>query len=436
MKVVHFLPWASPASRGGTEVFLMRLARSQSRAGYQVHIICPNTRESFDEETLEGVPVTYFPFPYGTSLASFLAGRAPHPTTADFAGLVRKLDPDILHLHGMYPHFLPAFERLDEKYRGRIVLTIHLVNVTCAKQTLIDRWNGPCAGKVEFAACSTCIASGPAASQMARLANQLTIPVNARAYRRFGTAITPLLTPAQRRVDAQVRVVDFLRAHAHIDVLSPWFRPILDLNGFAPDRISGFDNPLFDRRSFCAAPARKQDPLRFLFVGRLTEQKGIGLVLEALALLEPLKDRFSIDFVGRAEDEWARRIEALRARGLRLEVRGEVAPGEMAAHYRANDYLLFASLSGEMLPLAVQEALANDLPVVGADLPATRPLVHDGVNGFRFPANDSAALGELMRALIEGSKGMGFRYTGPRELDGARHDHYDRLYRKVRHGRP
>lgn len=414
----------------------MNLARSQSRAGYTVHIICPNTRESFHEETIEGVPVTYFPFPYGTSLASFLAGRAPHPTSADFAGLVARLDPDILHLHGMYPHFLPAFEALGDACRERLVLTVHLVNVFCAKQTLIDRWNGPCAGKVEFAECSTCISSGPAASRTARVANRLTIAVNEIAYRRFGTAATPVLTPAQRRVDAQVRVVDFLRAHAHIDVLSPWFRPVLALNGFAPDRISGFDNPLFERRNFSAAPARPEGPVRFLFVGRLTEQKGIGLILDALALLEPLRDRFSIGFVGRAEDEWARRIEALRARGFRLDMKGEAAHGEMQAHYRASDYLLFASLSGEMLPLAVQEALANDLPVVGADLPATRPLVHDGVNGLLFPANDSRALGELMRTLIEGRKGIGFRYTGPRELDGARHDHYDRLYRKVRHGRP
>lgn len=436
MKVLHFLPWYSPHVRGGTEVFLMDLARSQSRAGYEVHIICPNTRESFHQETIEGVPVTYFPFPYGLGLPSFLEGRTAHPTCADFADLVRRLDPDVLHLHGIYPHFLQSFERLDDEYRGRLILTVHLVNVICAKQTLIDRWNGPCAGKVDFAACSTCIASSPAASRTSRVANRLTIAVNEFAYRSLGTAATPLLTPAQRRVDAQVRVVDFLRAHARIDVLSPWFRRVLAVNGFAPDRISGFDNPLFDRRNFSATRARLEGPVRFLFVGRLTQQKGIGLILDALAVLEPLKERFSIAFVGRAEDEWARRVDAMRAHGFRLELRGEATHGDMHAHYRANDYLLFASLSGEMLPQAVQEALVNDLPVVGADLPATRALVHDDINGILFPAGDSGALGDLMRGLIEGRKGMGVRYTGPRDLEGARHDHYDRLYRKIRHGRP
>lgn len=436
MKIVHFLPFFSPHTKGGTEIFLLGLAKSQIDNGHEIQILCPNMKEETASDLVEGIRVTYFPFPYGEADPRFLAGLHPHRTCAAFAEIVGRIDPDVIHLHGLYSHFLKYFETIEGRSKPRLVVTVHLVNVVCPNQTLIDYGGRYCAGEVSFAVCSTCVSSGSTSSAANRLVNRLTIPVNGFLMEHFGLHRCAELIPGQRRVGSQIRVLDFLRGNAFIDVLNPWFYEVFARNGFPAARLGYFESPFFEAANYIAEtpPPLAQEPVRFLFVGRLSLQKGVGLLLETLQLLGDLKARFSVTLIGNQTDPaLADAIQRLRQDGYALTLVGEVDNAAMPTHYRASDYLLFPSLkgSGDMLPLVIQEALENNLAVVSSDVPAVRALIRDRVNGYLFGAEDKGAFHAVLREIILGHRAVKFRYQSKADRVAARYAYYDAVY----HGR-
>jgi glycosyltransferase involved in cell wall biosynthesis len=54
----------------------------------------------------------------------------------------------------------------------------------------------------------------------------------------------------------------------------------------------------------------------------------------------------------------------------------------------------------EGLPRSTQEVMAMGKPVITTDVPGCRETVEHGVNGFKVPVRDSAALAEVMLTFI------------------------------------
>jgi len=436
MKILHFLPFFSLHTKGGTEIFLLNLARSQIENGHEVQIICPNLREEVGFDRKDAIPVTYFPFPYGDTNKDFLSGIRAHRSCAAFSTIVDGINPDVIHLHGLYPHFLKYFETIQEKSKRKLILTVHLVNMVCPNQALVNYRNEYCEGKVDFETCSTCISSTRAISKVNHLVNRLTIPVNSILSKRFGVNGCISHIPSQRRVDSQIRVLDFLRNNVWIDVLNPWFYEVFALNGFSTQRLSYFDSPIFEASNFSTDSSSSigRARVRFLFVGRLSVQKGVDLLIQTVELLEQFKDRFSVTFVGKQADlELIGGIHRLIHKGFALTLAGEIENEAMPLHYHANDFLLFPSLRGgsEMLPLVIQEALENDLAIVSSDIPAARALIKDGINGYLFSADDKYDFCTILREIIEGRRSVKFRYDRRSEGDARKYDYYDAIYKKV-----
>lgn len=432
------MPFFSVRDKGGTELFLLSLARSQVAAGHQVKIVCPNTKEEVGFDAIDGISITYFPFPYGDANARFLSGIESHRTCDAFRSLVEEIDPEIIHMHGFYPHFLKHFEALGNRSTRKLLLTVHLVNMLCPNQTLVNWRDEPCDGLVDFARCSTCISSDPAGTTrrriVRRVAHALTIPINAALYRAFSAKAFATHTPSQSRVAAQIRTLNFLRENAWIDLLNPWFHAVFARNGFSPRRLSYFHSPVFDPANFLSRPVIRQANARvkFLFVGRLSPQKGIRLLIQTLKRLGPFKDRFVISLVGRHTDAGlVEEIRQLARQGYRLALLGEMENRDIPSLYRNSDYLLFPSAknSGDMLPLVIQEALENNLPVVSSDIPSAMTMIHEGVNGYLFSADDPISFEQVLREIIDGKKALQFEYRGT-PLDGkGKYAYYDHLYR-------
>lgn len=105
--------------------------------------------------------------------------------------------------------------------------------------------------------------------------------------------------------------------------------------------------------------ARRRDPVpprNILFVGRFVQKKG----LEVLRHIIPELPETRWTFCGRGDiDPTAWALPNLR-------VAGHLDAGELAAEYTKADLLVLPSV-GEGLPLVVQEALAQGLPVLASD---------------------------------------------------------------------
>ena len=138
-----------------------------------------------------------------------------------------------------------------------------------------------------------------------------------------------------------------------------------------------------------ADPAR-DGPLRLLFVGQLSQRKGLSYLLEALRRLPPGSCRATL--VGPLVAEPA----ALAPYAGLFEHRPAVPHHEVHGLFAAADLFVYPSLH-EGSALAIYEALASGLPVVCT--PASGSVVQEGVEGLLVPPADAEALAAAIVAL-------------------------------------
>lgn len=174
----------------------------------------------------------------------------------------------------------------------------------------------------------------------------------------------------------------------------------------------------------------------FLFVGRLNRQKGIAMLLEALAATTPAA---SLDVAGDGEDREA--LEA-RSRALGLDTRvrwhGVRSQEQLVGLYRSATAVVIPS-EAEGLGLVAVEAHLCGTPVIAFRSGGLTDVVEDGRTGVLTPPGDSRALAAAMTALLaRDDHGAGLGAAG-RAAALARYSpdvvasHYASIYEGARH---
>lgn len=170
----------------------------------------------------------------------------------------------------------------------------------------------------------------------------------------------------------------------------------------APVVYHGIDLSRFPVQRFPSEePAR-----RLLFAGRLTPEKGVHTVLEALALLQQdeVGRDLTLDVVGPdADPKYAQQLrQRAAADDLRAAVRfhPQVSRAEMPALYREHDVLLFPSEWEEPFALTLLEAMASGSPVVGTVTGGSKEILEEDVTGLVFDKGDAAGLARQVRRMV------------------------------------
>jgi glycosyltransferase involved in cell wall biosynthesis len=154
------------------------------------------------------------------------------------------------------------------------------------------------------------------------------------------------------------------------------------------------------------ATPRPEDRVRFLFVGRLSTQKGISYLVEAIALAhDALRGRAAIVVVG---EDYSPLQERMRAHALDdvVTFRGWLSREDLAECYAEASVFILPSLD-EGRSQAALEAMACGLAMIATDIEGNAGMVEEGVNGFVVPPRDAAALAKALVAMID---------RGPRQL--------------------
>jgi colanic acid/amylovoran biosynthesis glycosyltransferase len=139
---------------------------------------------------------------------------------------------------------------------------------------------------------------------------------------------------------------------------------------------------------------------RLVCVGRLCEQKGQILLVEAVAILKARGVYCEIVFGGdgpmRAEIEAAIASAGL---GDRIVIRGWISAAAVRAEIEAARALVLPSFA-EGLPVVIMEAMALERPVVSTLVAGIPELVRPGETGWLVPAGDAQALALALEAAI------------------------------------
>ena len=171
---------------------------------------------------------------------------------------------------------------------------------------------------------------------------------------------------------------------------------------------------------------------RLLFVGRLNAQKGIEVLLRAMA---EIRHDVALDVVGTGDDAAAlRTLASSLGIGDRITWHGSLPQHELAPFYRRATALVVPSRD-EGLGLVAVEAQLCETPVIGFDSGGLRDIIDDGKTGVLVrdftPSSLARAIDQLLdnavRAIELGKAGRlaALRVFAPEAVA----ENYARIYR-------
>jgi len=150
---------------------------------------------------------------------------------------------------------------------------------------------------------------------------------------------------------------------------------------------------------FHRGDARDED--RLLFVGKLSEQKGLARLLTAMTMMRT-RPKLTVVGAGRLDDTALREQASTLGLDERIEWLPILSQADLAVQYRRAAVHVIPALD-EGLGLTAVESLLSETPVVGFDSGGLPDIVRDGETGRLVPAGDEPALASALDQLMSDS---------------------------------
>jgi glycosyltransferase involved in cell wall biosynthesis len=162
-----------------------------------------------------------------------------------------------------------------------------------------------------------------------------------------------------------------------------------------------------DVREFRPSYISDAHEARIIFIGRLSDDKGIFELLKATSLLLDEGRALLVDILGVGEtDDEERVVQRFASRaGLdAIALFHGVKTGPEKARLLAAATLFVLPSKLEVFPLALLEAYASGLPAVCARVGAVPEILKEGENGFLVQPGDTVALADCVRRILDDEK--------------------------------
>lgn len=143
-------------------------------------------------------------------------------------------------------------------------------------------------------------------------------------------------------------------------------------------------------------PANREAPKRFLFVGRMDEDKGFRYLVPAFSRAREIARGIVLDICGSGDPG---RIPELRPPPPGATARGSVTDAELDTRYAECFAFVLPSLH-EGYPLTLLEACSYGKPVIATSVGSIPELFADRECAILVPPADSAALESAMLAML------------------------------------
>ncbi|MBE3088788.1 MAG: glycosyltransferase family 4 protein [Actinobacteria bacterium] len=165
--------------------------------------------------------------------------------------------------------------------------------------------------------------------------------------------------------------------------------------------IAVIDNPIsyevFDNINYCRNDNRNEKV--FLFIGRLSTEKGVDLLFEAIKEVNA-----KLIIIGDGELEGICREFSEKMGKERIELLGWQDEKAIVNEMKKSDALILPSKVMETSGLVVMEAARFYLPSIVADHGGPAYYIKDGINGLCFQAGNAGSLVEAMKKIINDNR--------------------------------
>lgn len=391
-----------PDQCGGTEVYVAALCRELSAMGVQNTVAAPGEKAAAYAH--EGIQVRRFGIDPQPTFESINV-RGDEVAARSFAGVLDEVKPDAIHFHAHSPavsmHLLKEARR-----RGlKTIFTYHTPTASCRRGTLMRWGTESCEGEMRDTLCAACHLHSLSLPRPLAWASVMLSPVTqicseampSQARWQFPLRSQPLT--AQRH--SQVR--QWFAGMDRIIALCGWTEHLLQLNGVPRFKVRKVRHGLTQSPSVpegARSPSARAVP-KLIFLGRLDPNKGVHLILDALALCPDLKleiDLYTV--IDAVPGPYVRSILERLNHEKRARVCAPVKASEVIETLKGYDGLLVPSQWMETGPLVVLEAFAAGVPVVGSDLGGIAEWVTHERDGLLVTENSASGWAQALRRLV------------------------------------
>jgi glycosyltransferase involved in cell wall biosynthesis len=279
---------------------------------------------------------------------------------------IRSCQPDIIHVHNFSPLVSPSVFFVASEWRIPVVLTLHNFRLLCPSGTLFH---------------------------------------NNAIYERSIHSLFPweaVRKGVYRNSSFQTAVLAGVTA-AH-NIVGTWRNKVqryIALTAFAKDKFvnSRLRIPaekLVVKPNFvenCGTGEKTRQDF-FLYVGRLSEEKGLRTLLNSA-----INSRFNLVIIG--DGPLRTLVEQETSTNHRLRYLGFQDTETVASYLKASRALIFPSVWYEGFPMVILEALSTGTLVIASRLGAMKEIVQDHVNGLLFEPGNSADLAAKISEVQE-----------------------------------
>ncbi|MBQ3809005.1 MAG: glycosyltransferase family 4 protein [Kiritimatiellae bacterium] len=331
--------------------------------------------------------------------------------------IIRREKPDVMHCHNTFPLISPSIYWAAAREGVPVVQTLHNYRLACLNGYLFRD------GHV----CEKCLGRTPWCGLRRRcyrgsLGGSLSLFAMLLVHRLLGTY--------RRKVTRYIALTDFAR-DKFVSAGLPAGKLVVKPNAFAA--ASGKRVGLPGSRDLGISGSRSKNPgiresenpesLRVVYLGRLSPEKGVDVLLRAWALLTKegrdaptarpsqapggpgaadhsslVTRHSSLVIVGDGPERVA--LEGLAGDGASVRFLGALPRDAALAELSSASLLVFPSLWYEQFAITPLEAMALGVPVLASDVARAGTILEDAVSGRFFRAGDPAALAAALRELL------------------------------------
>ena len=281
--------------------------------------------------------------------------------------LLAKIWVDVAHVHNIYARLTTSSLDALRQKSIPVVMTLHDYKVICPNYKLMHH------GKI----CEDCNGNGYYHAILNRCHKESLIASTIYAFEsyynyifnKYRKNVTYFISPSRF---LKKKLVEFGWPESRI-VYIPNF---LSVDGVEPNFTPGN---------------------YFLYLGRLSIEKGIGTLIQAFLKLTHIDIKLKIAGEGTMEH----RLRKQAASDPRISFLGYLTGKPLEEITKKALAVVVPSEWYENAPLSVLEAMAFGKPVIGAQIGGIPEMIDSGQNGFLFKSGDAQELTKTMRTVVD-----------------------------------
>lgn len=274
--------------------------------------------------------------------------------------IINNENPDLVHIHNLYPIISPAILPEIKKMGIPIAMTVHNYRLLCPNGLFFTNGN----------VCEKCTGFG-------KELNCITSNCEGSVFKSSGYALRGMWARTKKyylnHVDAYLCLTDFQKNK-------------LITNGFQADKCVVIPNMY--NKAVKDLDYNIKERNYVAFAGRISPEKGIPVLLDAARHLPEI----SFQIAGHMREGYEKKLNIPE----NVILKGMLTADEMKTFYTKARLYLHTSICYEGFPMVFPEAMAHKLPIIAPRMAGYPEIAEDGFNGLLFEPQDSLDLSRVI----------------------------------------